>query len=246
MNRKLFRNDQLYSVLLSLTILVLVGFAFPAQLRAVTYGSYSLIAILLTRLLGGDGRLRPSDKLYRALGVMALLSLWGWLITPIKLASSGIPLTLSWSLLLGWSVLRLIKKLAHEEQVTSSVLTGAAAGYLHIGITAGLIMGAVETIQPGSFQPLLSDGNVQSFDMSVISTPETFSKINYFAFVCLTTLGFGDISPHLPLARMLSVTTGIIGPLYLAVVMGVLIGRFSGETLNRQMSNSEEQDHDHN
>jgi hypothetical protein len=28
---------------------------------------------------------------------------------------------------------------------------------------------------------------------------------------------------------MLSVTTGVIGQLYLAVVMGVLIGRFSSE-----------------
>ena len=52
--------------------------------------------------------------------------------------------------------------------------------------------------------------------------------INYFAFVCLTTVGFGDINPALPLARMLSVVTSIAGPLYLAVVMGVLIGRFAG------------------
>jgi len=31
------------------------------------------------------------------------------------------------------------------------------------------------------------------------------------------------------LARMLAVTTGVVGQLYLAVVMGILIGRFSSE-----------------
>ena len=56
-----------------------------------------------------------------------------------------------------------------------------------------------------------------------------FSQINYFAFICLTTVGFGDIEPVLPVSRMLAVVTGIIGPLYLAVVMGVLIGRYTNQ-----------------
>ena len=64
-----------------------------------------------------------------------------------------------------------------------------------------------------------------SGDLSVIESSGAFAEINYFAFVCLTTVGFGDINPALPLARMLSVVTSIAGPLYLAVVMGVLIGR---------------------
>lgn len=37
----------------------------------------------------------------------------------------------------------------------------------------------------------------------------------------------------LPLARMLSVSTGIVGTLYLAVVMGVLISRYTGELEDR-------------
>lgn len=40
-------------------------------------------------------------------------------------------------------------------------------------------------------------------------------------------MGFGDINPMLPLSRMVSVVTIIAGPLYLAAVMGVLIGRFA-------------------
>jgi hypothetical protein len=61
----------------------------------------------------------------------------------------------------------------------------------------------------------------------VFATSYVFSTINNFAFVCLTTLGFEDINPMLPLSRMVSVATSIAGPLYLAAVMGVLIGRFA-------------------
>ena len=47
-------------------------------------------------------------------------------------------------------------------------------------------------------------------------------------------MGFGDITPTLPLARMLSVVTSVAGPLYLATVMGVLIGRYTSEVNGQQ------------
>ena len=107
---------------------------------------------------------------------------------------------------------------------------GATAGYLHIGLAAGLVMRALETIQPGSFAPL-ELANIS--DTSVLANACIFSALNYHAFVCLTTVGFGDISPMLPLSKMVSVATSIAGPLYLAAVMGVLIGRFAS-SLDRQ------------
>ena len=88
-------------------------------------------------------------------------------------------------------------------------------------------MGAVETIQHGSFRPLSMASMMELSSDSVLMVSSSFAEINYYAFVCLTTVGYGDINPVLPLARMLSIATSIIGPLYLAVVMGVLIGRFS-------------------
>ena len=52
-----------------------------------------------------------------------------------------------------------------------------------------------------------------------------FVRLNYFAFVSLTTVGFGDIAPLTPQAQMASVSVSVIGTLYLAVVMGLLISR---------------------
>ena len=228
--RLLQRDDTQLKLLLLFTLIATVGFAFP-RLDWVTYIGYTLVALLLTQVMVGSSK-APNwrDALYRGLGLMAVVTMWLWLLTPLELIYSGMPLALSWSVLVGWSVIRLVTRFANTRRVTEALLMGATAGYLHIGLAAGLVMSALETIQPGSFQPL-EMANVG--DTSVLANARIFSALNYYAFVCLTTVGFGDISPMLPLSRMVSVATSVAGPLYLAAVMGVLIGRFAS-SLDRQ------------
>lgn len=140
---------------------------------------------------------------------------------------------------MGWSLIRLVKQLSRERQVSEMVLMGAAAGYLLLGISAGLVMNALYTVEPNSFALLdLPNQTITSNNHSVLNTPQRFAEINYFAFVCLTTVGFGGIKPILPAARMVSVTTSIVGPLYLTLMMGTLISRFSGNT-NSKLLNKE-------
>ena len=219
-------------LLLLFTLIATLGFAFPRLVWA-TYIGYTLIALLLTQVMVGSSNAPNwSDALYRGLGLMAVMTMWLWLLTPLEPIYSSMPLALSWSVLVGWSVIRLVTRFASTKRVTEALLMGATAGYLHIGLAAGL-MSALETIQPGSFQPLAM-ANVG--DSSVLANTRLFSAINYYAFVCLTTVGFGDISPMLPLSRMVSVATSVAGPLYLAAVMGVLIGRFAS-SLERQTRN---------
>ena len=210
--------------------MVLVSFAFP-RLSWIGLLGYALIALLLTQLVMiRKETLTLGDRLYQLLGLGALSALLLWQITPVRWVVSGVPLVVTWSVLVGWSVIRLVERLAQERKVTSGLLSGAAAGYLLLGLTAGLVMSAVETIQPGSFSPLNSLPEPASgANASVLMKMSDFSQINYFAFICLTTLGFGDIQPVMPVSRMLAVVTGIIGPLYLAVVMGVLIGRYTNQ-----------------
>ena len=218
------RREHHLQLLLLFTLIAMVGFGVPRLLWA-THVGYSLIALLLTQVMVQPHE-QPSwsRRLYRGLGLLSVGTMWIWLLTPLELIYSGVPLALSWSLLVSWSVIRLVKRFALEPKVNEALLMGATAGYLHIGLTAGLVMSALETIQPGSFEPLLLQAAEEG---SVLAAAQAFSALNYYAFVCLTTVGFGDISPMLPLARMVSVATSITGPLYLAAVMGVLIGRFA-------------------
>ena len=45
----------------------------------------------------------------------------------------------------------------------------------------------------------------------------------YYSFVTLTTLGYGDIRPISPTARILSVTEAITGVLYTAILIARLV-----------------------
>jgi voltage-gated potassium channel len=51
-----------------------------------------------------------------------------------------------------------------------------------------------------------------------------FPDFIYFSFVTITTLGFGDISPTLPVARFLVYLEAIIGQFYLAILVASLVG----------------------
>ena len=69
-----------------------------------------------------------------------------------------------------------------------------------------------------------------SFDQSFSSLSETtawyslFPDFVYFSFVTITTLGFGDISPTLPLARFFVYLEAIVGQFYLAILVASLVG----------------------
>ncbi|WP_413357815.1 potassium channel family protein [Prochlorococcus sp. MIT 1201] len=232
--RKHQYRDRLYRLLLAFTLLLLASFAIP-QVYWPAPICYSVIAILITRLLARKIKHHVwRERLYQWLGWAALLSLWFWLLTPSHWTYSGIPLIWSWILFVGWSLIRLIKQLSRERQVSEMVLMGAAAGYLLLGISAGLVMNALYTVEPNSFALLdLPNQAITSNNHSVLNTPHKFAEINYFAFVCLTTVGFGGIKPILPAARIVSVSTSIVGPLYLTLMMGALISRFSNNPNNQ-------------
>jgi hypothetical protein len=52
------------------------------------------------------------------------------------------------------------------------------------------------------------------------------NRIVYFAFVSLTTVGYGDIAPIQPVARLASVALSVLGPFYIAVVVGIVVSRY--------------------
>ncbi len=47
--------------------------------------------------------------------------------------------------------------------------------------------------------------------------------VAYFSFVTLTTVGYGDITPVHPAARVLAIAEALIGQLYPAILIGRLV-----------------------
>ena len=232
------RRHRCYSQLLTICLVVMVTFALPKGLSWLGLVGYNLLPLVIIRGLGEPfGRLpfgRVPHRLFRLLGIAAFLSSLVWTLTPVFIRGTGVPLLVLWGAFVGWSSLRLIRGLAQEPQVSEKVLMGALAGYLLVGLTAGLLFSALETVVPGSFSSANGSGGA-----AIMLTPgaeEVFSsvwkinfmRLNYFAFVCLTTVGFGDIVPLTAQAQMFSVAVSLVGTTYLALVMGVLISRYRG------------------
>lgn len=222
-------RQQSYGQLLIVCLLVLLTFTLPQPWNRLSSLGYLLMALVMIRGLGNPtGSLQFGTwprRLFKGLGVAAIVVGLLWYFTPLELRSTGIPVIAIWAIFSGWSAIRLIRGLAHERRVSDVVLRGALAGYLMLGLAAGLLCCALETIDPASFS------NVQLLPEDLgQATPVwglNFVRLNYFAFVSLTTMGYGDVIPETPQAQMVSVAIAIAGTFYVAAVMGVLISRLT-------------------
>ncbi len=224
-----------YRILFAVCLLVMGSLALPGRWSQLSSPGFLVLALTMIVGLGQPDRegSRPSPSChgYRALGLLSIGSGLVWSLTPLQQRDSGIPLILLWALFSVWSSLRLVQRLAAERRVNQPVITGAFAGYLMLGLTAGLLCCALETIQPGSFRDsngaggsgVLGPQNAAASGLPVWTF--SFVRLIYFAFVSLTTVGYGDVVPASPTAQMLGIGIATLGTLYVAVVMGLLISR---------------------
>ena len=233
-----------YRLLFGVCVLVMISLALPGRWSRLSSPGYLLLLmtmiVCLGRPLHDESQNSPTRHLYRGLGLLTVAAGLGWSLTPVEVRDSGIPLMLLWSLFSVWSSLRLVRSLAAEQCVGQQVLIGAFAGYLMLGLTAGLVCSTLETIQPGSFSDLQNSGTSLlqqrqgSLDLDQPVWMLSFIRLNYFAFVSLTTMGYGDVVPVTPQAQMLGVVIATLGTFYVAVVMGLLISRLIAAETGRR------------
>jgi Ion channel len=105
------------------------------------------------------------------------------------------------------------------DSVTRDTIAGAICVYLLLGVVWAFTFNLIEVTHPGSFlvggQPLGTSAGVRQS-----SIPEFF----YLSFITLSTVGYGDVLPATPPARMIAALEGIAGQLYLAVLIARLVG----------------------
>jgi len=99
-------------------------------------------------------------------------------------------------------------------------LCGSICLYILIGVLWGQFYQLCDVLDPGCFLLDLS----KLTRHGDISLYERGSLLNYFSFVTLSTLGYGDISPVTRITRTLSYSEAILGQLYIAVLVSRLVG----------------------
>lgn len=117
-------------------------------------------------------------------------------------------------------VIGLIFQVARTKQVSVRVIMEAVNGYLLLGMVFSLLVALIIAFHPEAYKfPAMDPGSGKS--------AYSFSDCLYYAFTTFTTTGYGDIVPQLPYAKSLAVLTGVTGQIYVAVIIAMLVGKFS-------------------
>ena len=101
--------------------------------------------------------------------------------------------------------------------IDMNVLLASVTIYILLAALFSPLYNTIEALSPGSF-----------VDNS-LGQPVQWQQILYFSFVTITTTGYGDILPINPWARSLATLEAMCGVLYVALLMGRLVGIYSQE-----------------
>lgn len=96
-------------------------------------------------------------------------------------------------------------------RVLTDIIIAATSLYLVIGSMFAAIFATIEWLEPGSFSA--------SSGMQV-----DWQQLIYFAYVTLTTLGYGDITPIGFYAQAFAAFEGVVGVLYTVILLSRLVG----------------------
>jgi len=69
------------------------------------------------------------------------------------------------------------------------------------------------------------------FDPDAFNFPNKLTLLDslYYVFVTLATLGYGDLLPVASHAKSLSILIAVSGQLYIAIIIALLVGKFSSK-----------------
>jgi hypothetical protein len=170
-----------------------------------------LAVVLIAGVLAVGGR-RKSLVLAASLAVPALAARWLWHYWPEPYLH-GLFLLLGTLLLLQVTV-HLLRFIVRAPLVDTEVLAAGIATYLVLGILWALVYLMVGFLEPNAFAlPAAAGARKDLIGFDAL----------YFSFVTLTTIGYGDIAPVAPFARMLAIAEATVGTLYLAVLIARLV-----------------------
>jgi len=172
------------------------------------------VDIFLTAILvSGMHAVSTSNRERLIIALIALpLLVTLWLYRFVKI--DFLPLTTQGLLILFliYCIACILSFILKAPRVTRDVIYAAISVYLFIGLLWSGVYMVLESLQPGSFSFTKGQASAGSGDF------------NYYSFVTLTTLGYGDITPLTAKAKAFAMLEAVVGQLYLVVLVARLVG----------------------
>ena len=208
---KLSENNNFVYLTVSLVVLLLVA-ALVDQFP-VRYGQQLVQAFTVITLLSGTIGFRNSRLRFRT-GMGGVAAVVMVVLLGILLDESGMHY-LHLAILTGfylWATWVAATQVLFGGRIDRNKIIGAVCIYLLLGMIWALLYLAIAQAVPGAFNGL-----------EQAPWYENFSAVAYYSYVTLTTLGYGDISPVVPVARFLVYMEAIAGVFYMATLVASLI-----------------------
>jgi voltage-gated potassium channel len=120
-------------------------------------------------------------------------------------------------IMMGYVIVLLLRGLLQVRLVDGETIAAALCAYVLMGVFWSIGYALVEGFHPGSFH-LPENVSLDFFGGRGVS------YANYFSFVTLTTLGYGDITPKSDLTRMMAYMEAVVGQVFLVVLVARLVG----------------------
>lgn len=204
-----------------LASLVVLGALYPVLEQGPTGVTIWTVALWLV-LYGGQhavGALPKSRILTGALAGMALVSGLVWVTQGGYV--SGPPLLLALMMVahlafLGLTTVLIFLDVLGGFRVDLDKILGAVCIYILLGVTFAFLYATVHAVA-------LTLGSTQAA-ISPEPTGFLMGDYLYFSFCTLTTLGYGDLVPTGPFARLFASVEVMTGQLYLAILVARLVG----------------------
>lgn len=114
------------------------------------------------------------------------------------------------------------RAVARPGRVTMDKIYGAVCLYLLLGLLWGYAYTFLEIADPGSFSFAGQSSPQALVEQSDYRDLER--ELNYYSYVTLTTLGYGDITPITVRARQLAWMEAMLGQLFIAITVARLVG----------------------
>ena len=221
MTSPIYRIPRNAALLVVLLVLILVSPLVSSD-SGWFLGELMFDAILLAGVYStaGDRHRWP----FLLLTAVTLAVRWGELLLGIRGFDTGArTLTLAW---LVYAIMIVVGDLFRRREVTVDTIFGAVVTYLLIATAFMFVFQLLEVVSPGALSGIPEEARQ--------SRASLVDALMYFSLVCLTTMGYGDIVPVSGLARPLAVLEGVIGQLYLAVMIARLVGlHIAGQSMSR-------------
>lgn len=219
---KLFTKISITSWNIVLLVLVVITIfiigIFPQSWHSELYNSFYTMIYLVSILA-------IKNKPQKFIGLAAFMIVLQWSTEFLDLDTLATVTNLLSFIFFGYAATKLIMQVATAEKVGGRVILEAINGYLLMGLVYSIIVAMVIKLDPGAI----------NFPVALNQTAEDsirFSDSLYYTFISITTMGYGDFVPTQAYTKSLATLIGVSGQLYVAIIIALLVGKFSNQKDN--------------